>query len=143
MIAVALLLVFGHHTVQAPTTISPLDSYAANLPLSGIEMSEATSPFAGGRNTYIDGHITNTGNLTITGVTVQAIFRADDGKTVHLQTLPLTLIRTREPYVDTQPVSAAPLAPAGSAEFRLIFEGLPQTWNQQQPELHIIGVQSK
>ena len=143
LLAVVLMLIFGHHKVQAPTTLAPLDSYAANLPLSGIEMSEATSPFAGGRSTYIDGKITNTGTRTITGVTVQTIFRSDDGQTVSLQTVPLMLIRTRIPYVDTQPISVAPIAPGATAEFRLIFEGLPQNWNQQQPELHITGVQSK
>ena len=91
----------------------------------------------------IDGKITNTGTRTITGVTVQTIFRSDDGQTVSLQTVPLMLIRTRIPYVDTQPISVAHIAPGTTAEFRLIFEGLPQSWNQQQPELHITSVQSK
>ncbi|WP_263410665.1 DUF2393 domain-containing protein [Terriglobus tenax] len=143
LLVVVLLLVFGHHKVEAPTTVAPLDAYATSLPLSSIEMSEATSPFAGGRSTYIDGKVTNNGDKTVTGISVQTIFKADDGQTVSLQTVPLTLIRTREPYVDTQPVSIAPVAPGASAEFRLIFEGLPQSWNQKQPELRIVGVQSK
>lgn len=142
LLAVVLMLVFGHHTVKAPTTVLPLDSYAANLPLSGIEMSEGSTS-AGGRMNYIDGKVTNTGNRTITGVTVQVIFRSDDAQTVSLQSVPLMLVRSREPYIDVQSVAAAPIASAATAEFRLIFEGLPATWNQQVPELHIVSVQSK
>jgi hypothetical protein len=57
-----------------------------------------------------------------------------------IQTVALNLIRTREPYVDTQPVSAAPIAPGGQADFRLIFENVQDNWNQKQPELHIVQV---
>ena len=41
----------------------------------------------------------------MTGITVQVIFRNDEAMPPQVETLPLTLIRTREPYIDTQPVS--------------------------------------
>jgi hypothetical protein len=55
-----------------------------------------------------------------------------------VETIPLSLIRTHEPYVDTEPVSAAPLKPGDNDEFRLIFEKIPENWNQQMPEIHVV-----
>jgi hypothetical protein len=60
-----------------------------------------------------------------------------------VETLPLSLIRTREPYIDTQPVSAAPLKPGDDREFRLIFEAIPTNWNMQLPEIRIVRVDTK
>ncbi|MHB1701962.1 MAG: DUF2393 family protein [Acidobacteriaceae bacterium] len=124
------------------TTIYPLDPYAANLPISGIVMSEAGS-LAGGKLTYIDGHIRNTGSRTIDGVTVQTIFRNDVGELPQVETLSLMLIRTHEPYVDLQPVSASPLKPGDDREFRLIFERVTPNWNQQYPEIHVVRVAAR
>ena len=53
------------------------------------------------------------------------------------------VIRTREPYVDTQPVSAAPLVPGAEREFRLIFENINSNWNQAEPEIHVVGVRTR
>jgi hypothetical protein len=60
-----------------------------------------------------------------------------------VETLPLSVIRVREPYVDIQPISAAPLKPSDERDFRLIFESIPGNWNTQMPEIHIISVQAK
>ena len=116
--------------------------YSANLPISGVEMSEADS-FSGAKVTYIDGQIANTGNQTITAITVQVGFRNDLGQFAERSVTPLTLIRTRQPYVDTEPVSAAPLKPGDRQSFRLIFDTLPPGWNQQLPEIRIIHTQSR
>ncbi|HMH13211.1 MAG TPA: DUF2393 family protein [Edaphobacter sp.] len=126
----------------APNTIQPLAAYASNLPLSQLAMSESTS-LSGGKSTFVDGHIQNTGSQTVTGVTVQVLFRNDEGMPPQMETLPLSLIRTKEPYIDTQPVSAAPLKPGDDREFRLIFESIPKNWNTQMPEVHVVGVESK
>jgi hypothetical protein len=144
VLAVILGLVFAtRHKSQAPTnTIQPLAAYAAELPLSQLAMSESTS-LSGGKSTFIDGHIQNSGPQTVSGVTVQVIFRNDEAMPPQVQTLPLSLIRTREPYIDTQPVSAAPLKPGDQQDFRLIFESIPGNWNSQMPEIHIISVDAK
>ncbi len=119
----------GRKKAAAPTnTVLPLAAYAANLPLSQLAMSESTS-LSGGKSTFVDGHIQNTGSQTVTGVTVQVIFRNDEAMPPQMETVPLSLIRTREPYVDTQMVSAAPLKPGDEREFRLIFESIPANWN--------------
>ncbi|WP_158791013.1 DUF2393 family protein [Granulicella sp. L60] len=123
-------------------TVQPLAAYASSLPLTQLAMSESTS-LSGGKSTFIDGHIKNTGSQTITGITVQVLFRNDENMPPQLETLPLALIRTREPYIDTQPVGAAPLKPGDEQDFRLIFEVIPPNWNTQMPEVHVIEVASR
>jgi hypothetical protein len=123
-------------------TVQPLAAYASSLPLTQLAMSESTS-LSGGKSTFIDGHIKNTGSQTVTGITVQVLFRNDENMPPQLETLPLSLIRTREPYIDTQPVGAAPLKPGDEQDFRLIFEVIPPNWNTQMPEVHIIEVAAR
>ena len=142
LVVLVALVMAGRHKSTLPTTVQPLADYAATLPLSQLAMSESTS-LSGGKSTYIDGHIQNTGNRTVTGVTVQTIFRNDEAMPPQIYTLPLSLIRTREPYVDTQPVSAAPLKAGDGQDFRLIFEAIPANWNMQLPEIRVIGVETK
>jgi len=126
--------------VVPPNTVLPLDAYAANLAVTGIEMSD-TDTFGGGRLIYVDGHITNNGAKTVSGITVQTIFANDMHYPPQVETGPLMLIRTRDPEVDTEPVSREPLKPGDSREFRLIFEHVTTDWNQTYPEIHVTGVQ--
>ena len=126
----------------AANVILPPAPYAANLPLSQLAMSESTS-LSGGKSTFIDGHIQNTGSQTVTGITVQVLFRNNEAMPPQIETVPLALIRTHEPYVDTQPVSAAPLKPGDDREFRLIFESIPNNWNTQMPEIHAVQITTR
>lgn len=132
-------LVFAGRKKAAPppNTLQPEDAYAASLPLSQLAMSESES-LSGTKVTYLDGHIQNTGQKTASGVTVQVVFGNDEAMPPRIETQPLTLIRTRQPYVDTELVSAEPLKPGDTREFRLIFEAVPQNWNQQMPLVRII-----
>lgn len=116
-------------------------AYAPNLHLAGIEMSESTS-FSGGKETYLDGKVSNSGSATVTGATAQVTF-ASDGGTPQVETVPVNLIRMRQPYVDTAPISAAPIAPGATAEFRLIFDDVKPEWNQQVPEIRVTGVTTR
>jgi hypothetical protein len=49
----------------------------------------------------------------------------------------------REPYIDVEPVSAAPLAPGGEKEFRLIIDGVTPHWDGAYPEIRILHVETK
>jgi hypothetical protein len=147
--AVVLIVVLGlifagrRKGAAAPADkVQPLAAYAANLPLSQLAMSESTS-IAGGKSTFVDGHLKNTGNKTVTGITVQVLFGDAEGSAPQINTLPLTLIRTRQPYIDTQSVSSSPLKPGDEREFRLIFESIPQNWNMEMPEVRVVGVDTK
>jgi hypothetical protein len=142
LVVVVVLVLAGRHKATAPNTVQPLAAYAASLPLSQLAMSESTS-LSGGKSTFIDGHVQNTGSQTVSGITVQVIFRNDEAMPPQIDTLPLSLIRTREPYIDTQSVSSAPLKPGDERDFRLIFESIPANWNTQMPEIRIIQVETK
>ena len=126
----------------APSTLQPADAYAASLPLSQFAMSEAEN-LSGGKLTYLDGHVRNTGNRTVNGITVQVVFQNDLALTPQIDTVSLTLIRMKEQYIDTGPVSAAPLQPGDDREFRLTFESVPDNWNTQMPEVRIIATEFK
>ena len=139
VIAVLVALSSRHHAAN-PNLAQPLDAYASNLPLSNLAMSESTS-LSGGKSTFLDGQVANKGSQTVSGITVQVFFKNDEGMPPHLETLPIALIRTRQPYVDTQPLVANPLKPGETRDFRLIFESIPSNWNTQLPELHIVGTQ--
>jgi len=137
------LIVATHRKPEAPAnTLQPPAAYASSLPLSQLAMSESTS-LSGGKSTFVDGHIKNTGDQTVNGVTVQVLFANDEAMPPQVETLPLALIRTHEPYVDTQPVSVAPLKPGDDREFRLIFESIPANWNTQMPEVRVIRASTK
>ena len=142
LVALITLLVVGRRAnsgLQSGTTgMAAPAPYAVHLPIAGIVMSEASS-FSGSKVTYIDGQITNNGDQTVSGITVEVGFRNDLGQLAERSAMPLSLIRTREPYVDTQPVSAAPLRPGDQRDFRLIFDSIPLDWNQQYPEIRVIS----
>jgi hypothetical protein len=134
VILVAVVVMLGRRHPDPPSM-----AYAPHIALSDFVMSESTS-LSGGKSTYIDGRIANHGPATVIGVNVQVYFRNDEAMPPQVESLPLTLIRTRTPYVDTQPVK---LEPGDEREFRLIFENIGSNWNQQQPEIHITGVQTR
>lgn len=121
----------------APNTLQPADSYAMSLPLSQFAMSESGN-LSGGKLTYLDGHVGNTGGRTVTSVIVQVVFGNDEAMPPQIDTLPLNLIRTRLPYVDIEPVSTDPLKPGDDREFRLTFETIPDNWNRQMPVVRVI-----
>ena len=141
--AAVVVLVFEHPKMVKVTPISAApDAYAASLPITGLAMSESSN-LAGGKVTYLDGHIANTGARTVTGVTVQVLFRDGAHEVAQNETLPLKLIRMREPYVDVEPVSAAPLKPGSEQDFRLIFDAVSPDWDGAYPELRVIHVETK
>jgi hypothetical protein len=136
LIVLIVLLVTGYkkHSAQA----SGPDPYIASLAISNVVMSESDIP-AGGKLTYIDGTVTNNGVKIVTQVTVQTSFVNDMGQPPQVEKQPIQLIRTREPYIDTVPVSASPIKPGESRDFRLTFEQVTPNWNQTTPPLQVVG----
>lgn len=134
-----LVLVSQHKPVNSGNAVLSLDSYASNLVISDLQMSESSS-LSGGKSTFIDGRIRNQGSRTVAGATVQVLFGNDEALPPQVETLPLTLIRTRTPYIDTQPLGSSPLASGQEREFRLIFENVGTNWNQQFPAVHFVHV---
>ena len=146
MASAALILGLEHGNAHGKPTVTPisapLDPYAGSLSLTRLAMSESSN-LAGYKITYVDGHIANQGSRTVTAVTVQVLFRDYAHEVAQNETLPLMLIRSREPYIDVEPVSAAPLAPNGEKEFRLIIDGVTPHWDGAYPEIRILRVETK
>jgi hypothetical protein len=144
VVAAAVVLSLEHGRQKA--TVTPIsatpDAYASSLPMTGLAMSESSN-LAGGKVTYLDGHIVNTGNRTVAGITVQVLFRTVAHEVAQNETQPLKLIRMRQPYIDLEPVSAAPLAPGAGADFRLIFDTVNPDWDGAYPEIRIIHIETK
>ncbi len=144
VLLIVVVLVLGHRKPTA--TITPIsaapDPYAASLPITRLVMSESSN-LAGGKVTYVDGHIANLGSQTVTAIGVQVLFRDAAHQVTQNETQPLKFIRTREPYIDVEPVSAAPLKPGGQRDFRLIFDTVSPDWDGAYPELRIVHVESK
>jgi len=146
LVAVGAILFLERGSARGKTTITPisapLDSYAASLPMTNLTMSESGN-LAGGKVTYLDGHIANQGARPVTGVTVQVLFRDFVHEVAQNETLPLKLIRMREPYIDVEPISAAPLRPGAEGDFRLIFDSVKPDWDGAYPEIRILRVETR
>jgi len=139
------LLLFYEHGKDATTVTSisaAPDPYAANLTISKLAMSESSN-LSGGKVTYLDGHITNEGSRTVTGITVQVLFHDPAHEVAQNDTQALRIIRTREPYVDLEPLSAAPLKPGDAEDFRLVFDSVADQWDGAFPDIRLIHVDSK
>ena len=143
VLAVALALLFTSRPkpTAAPVGAAP-DPYAANLSIGGLALSESSN-ISGGKVTYIDGRIANHGSRTVKEVTVQVIFRNYAQEVAQNQSVPMTLIGMREPYIDTIPVSQSPIAPGAERDFRLIFDSVSPDWAGSMPELKIVQVELK
>jgi hypothetical protein len=105
-------------------------------------MSESSN-LAGGKVTYLDGHIANLGDRTVTEIIVQVLFRNAAREVAQSERMSLMLVRMREPYVDTASLSALPLKPAAQQDFRLNFDAVSPEWNGETPEIRILQVESK
>ena len=144
VVVVVILLIAGRDkgsTAATPIT-APLDPYAANLVISNLQMSQSSN-MAGGQLTYIDGHIVNNGTRTVMGISAQTLFRNPVHEVAQNETQPMKFIRVREPYIDVEPVSSAPLKPGDGQDFRLIFDTLADTWDGAYPEIRLIHVDAR
>lgn len=143
-ILAGIFLIFGRGNTGVTVTplTAPLAPYADNLVITHVVMSQSSN-LIGGQVTYVDGHIVNQGNETVTGITVQVLFHDYAHEVAQNETQAMKLIRTREPYIDVEPISAAPLKPGDAQDFRLIFETLTQDWDGTYPEIRIVRVETK
>ncbi len=145
-IVLLVLLLVGRRTKDQANPggagLAPPAAYAALLPITDVQMSDSAN-LSGGKMTYLDGTISNHGSQTVRAVTVQVAFKDFTGMLAAKNTLPLNLIRFREPYVDTEPVGAEPIKPGQSRPFRLIFDTVPQSWDGAYPEVRVITVEAR
>ena len=139
---VVAVLEHGKRTPTVAPVSAAADPYASNLPISGLQMSESTN-LAGGKVTYLDGHIANSGSKVVSAISVQVLFRNAAQEVAQNETQQLKIIRTRDPYVDVELLSVAPLKPGDQREFRLIFDAVTPSWDGAYPQLRILQVQTQ
>ena len=111
------------------STATPLTpdakSYVRNLQLSDVTM-KATESYVQQMVTEIEGKITNAGNRSVTQADVFCIFYNSYGEVV---------LRERVPIVRNV------LKPGETRDFRLPFDDIPGSWNNQMPQLVIARIE--
>jgi hypothetical protein len=146
VVVILAVVVFVMERHKSRASVAPVsaaaDAYADSLPITGVAMSESGN-LAGGKVTYLDGHIANRGSRTVTGITVQVLFRNAAQEVAQNESQQMKFIRTRDPYIDVETVSAAPLKPGQERDFRLIFDAVTPDWDGAYPQLRLLRVQAQ
>jgi hypothetical protein len=127
---------------EAPRATPGPPPYAASLKFTDLKMSQAQN-FVGATVTYIDGTLTNAGDKTVTHAVVQVTFKDLYNQVAQIETVPVKVLQSGGPYLDTVDLTVSPLAPGQNKSFRLIFEHLSEQWNQAYPDLQITDVTVK
>ena len=111
---------------EPPPISTEAKEYVRNgyLALSGVDM-KATANYTGAAVIEITGNITNKGTRTLNRVELNCIF---------YDTINQAVLRERVHIV------RRPLKPGETVGFRLPFEGLPDSWNKQMPQLVIANI---
>ncbi|MGA7217103.1 MAG: DUF2393 family protein [Candidatus Sulfotelmatobacter sp.] len=141
-VVVVVAIVFAFLLHSQPKSASGPPAYAANLKLSDFKMSAAEN-FVGATVSYVDGTVANSGDKTVTHVTVEVQFKDDMGQIAQREDIPLQALKTTGPYPEAVDFSVSPLAPHQSMQFRLTFEGISAQWNRQYPEIQVTDVAVK
>lgn len=143
VIAIVLVCIWIFGRPSAPPPAPAVDPYAEFLQVSDLKMSVAEN-FVGGSVNYLEGKVANVGTKNVTGITVEAIFRNSLGEIVQRESQPLMLIKTGlQGFPDATPLSAAPLTPNTTRDFRLTFEHISNDWNHGYPELRFAQIKTK
>ncbi len=139
---VALAVVAALILREPPKTASSPPPYAAKLKFSDLKMSQAQN-FVGANVTYVDGTLTNTGDKTLTHAVVRVTFKDLYGQVAQIEEVPIKVLQTSGPYLDTVDLSNSSLSAGQSKPFRLIFEHVSQQWNQAYPDLQITDLTTR
>ena len=109
-----------------PSALTPeAKAYVRNLALSEVSM-KATESYVKQMVTEIEGKITNNGGRTVKLAEVHCIFYNSYGEMV---------LRERVPIIKSV------LRPGESRDFRLPFDTIPASWNNQLPQLVIARIE--
>jgi hypothetical protein len=115
-----------HVPVDAPLT-PEAKAYVKNLRLGDVEI-KANKSYLNQMVVEIDGKIGNAGDRALDTVEIYCVFYDSYGQLV---------LRSRVPIVSPR---MGGLKPGETKTFRLPFDEIPESWNQQMPQLVIAGV---
>ena len=139
---IAVMLAIAYLLREPPKGAKAVSPYAASLKLSDFKMSAAEN-FIGATVSYVDGKITNSGDKTVTRLTVEVVFKDELGQVVQREELPLRLLRDTGPYSEAVDLSVLPLGPGQTQPFRLTFDSISAQWNRQYPEIRVTDASVK
>jgi hypothetical protein len=131
-------------TRSKPYTGPQNDPYASKLQLSDLKLSAAEN-YVGGTVTYLDLNIANTGDKSLAGAQMKAVFKNTMGQVVQTETLPLHVLTQNQMggYDDLLDLSRSPIAPGQTKTVRMTLEHLSADWDQQYPEMQLVNLQLK
>jgi hypothetical protein len=115
-----------HAPQDAPLT-PEAEAYVKSLQLSDVEI-KANKSYLNQMVVEIDGKIGNAGDRPLDTVEIYCAFYDSYGQLV---------LRSRVPIVSPR---MGGLKPGETKTFRLPFDEIPESWNQQMPQLVIAGV---
>ena len=138
VVVVICALILFSRSDAGPATGEP-HPYSANMKFTDLELSAETN-FVGGDVTYLDGTLTNGGDKTVNGVTVDLTFHNTLNEVVQHETLKVMALSTSGPYPDILDLRSAPLGPGKSRKIRLTLEHISADWNRAAPDIKITNV---
>lgn len=109
---------------QAEPLTPEAKAYVRSLRLSDVTM-KATKSYLSQMITEIEGKITNVGDRTLQSIELNCAFYDAYSQLVLRERV--TIVRNG-------------LKPGETKSFRLPFDSIPQSWNQQMPDLVIAGI---
>jgi hypothetical protein len=119
---------FAPRPVQDAQLTPEGKAYAGSLHLSEVGM-KATDSFAGQTIVEIEGKIANAGDKPLQSVEIYCVFADPYGQLI---------LRRRLPIVSSK---MGGLKPGETKPFRLPFDDIPESWNNEIPRLVIASVQ--
>jgi uncharacterized protein YneF (UPF0154 family) len=111
-------------TNALPPLTADAKAYVRSLQLSEVTM-KATESYVKQTVIEIEGKITNTGNRTVSQAELYCVFYNSYGEVI---------LREKAPIVRTA------LKPGEMRPFRLPFDDIPASWNNQMPQLVIARI---
>ena len=138
-VAGALVVFTSRPSATQQTAPTGPHAYASKLQFDEMKMTVVEN-FVGGKVTHLEGRLTNTGDRTVSGVSVEVVFRNSMGETAQKDTLAVKVHQQVGGYTDVVDLKTAPLKPGESRGFRLTFDHVSADWNRAYPELRVTAV---
>jgi len=141
-LAVVLVLIGGFVLISQRSRRQPTpDPYAEKLQVSAMLVSQARN-FVGATVTYLDLHITNTGDRTISGGQAELTFHNRLDQVVQKETVPIRVLQANQlgGYQDSVDLSLAPLGPGQTRNVRFVLDHVSSDWNHTFPGLRFVNL---
>ena len=140
VLVIGALIFFSRN--EAPAASDKPHPYATSLKFTDLKLSAAEN-FVGGSVTYLDGTLANTGDKTVTGVSVGLTFHNTLGEVVQRESMRVMALDESGPYADIRDLATAPIAPGKSRPIRLTLEHISADWDRAAPEIKITNVSTR